>query len=180
MSKVTSDEALALALKWFEAARVHDANGVMGSMAIPSAVRGFTLTTGPQANACGATPDTNGLGLSGIEREIRDATELADAVRCLLLDDLLLACVPVARNSSWPHDPSFPASGGSIAVIAIEELARRLARWRPRCEGLAQTHFLVQARMTDGNGVTNHVVLTVPHLGPPRVDGAFIDEQFEE
>ncbi len=177
---VTLGEAMDLAQKWFEAARVRDANAIIGVMALPSAFRGFTLTTGPEANACGATPDTNGLGLMGIEHEMRDSSELAEGVRCLFLDGFFLNSIPVLRNSNWPPHPVFPATGGSIALIGINDMADRLTRWRAQCEELAKTHFLVQARMTDGNGITNHVVLTIDDDYPPRVDGVFIDELFEE
>src|SRR5262245_9947260 len=73
---VTSGEAMDLAQAWFEAARVRDVGALIGVMALPCAFRGFTLTTGPEAGACGATPDTNGLGLMGIEHEMRDSSEL--------------------------------------------------------------------------------------------------------
>lgn len=77
---VTSGEALAVALSWFEAARLRDADGLIRKMAIPTAIRGFTLTTGAEADACGAPRDTNGIGLRGIECEARDTAELAEAV----------------------------------------------------------------------------------------------------
>lgn len=187
-SVILPNEALSIAREWFEALRQKDAATLARLTSVPSRIRGFNLESGSEADACGAPKRGDGLvgvrtfdGAKGIQRAVENSTELADALRCLFLDGMLIDYIPVAHNGAWPTDRGSSRDGavGSLTVVTSDQVAPTLAPYRGEVDALMETHLLVQAHMTDNNGVTNHVLLAIPSQGPARVAAVYIHELFE-
>jgi hypothetical protein len=150
-------------------------------MAVPGVIQGFVLEAGPRAEACGARPDTNVIGV-GIERQVTTPAELNDALGCLVLDPLLVGSIPDSSGRTWPQDrrDSRDRNVGSLGLIVPDGLADPLRPFLPKLAALGRTHFFAQAVMTDNNGVTNHVALAVTIHRPPRVAAVYVHEEFRE
>lgn len=176
-----SSDALVLAFRWFDALRRSDVASLAAVMDVPSVIQGFVLEAGPRADACGARPETNVIGV-GIERQATTPAELNDALGCLVLDPLLVGSIPDSSGRTWPQDrrDSHDRNDGSLGLIVADGLADPLRPFLPRLAALGRTHFLAQAVMTDNNGVTNHVALAITIHRPPRVAAVYIHEEFRE
>jgi hypothetical protein len=99
-----------------------------------------------------------------------------------MLGDSMVRYVPRDEHDGWTGRAGPGRISGTIKVIRPAGLAKRLARHRATVEALTLAgQVLVQARMTDNNGVTNHALLAVQAtpLGP-RVTTVLYDMLFEE
>jgi len=174
---------------WLEALRTDDLKRLKELSALPITIKGFNLPSGPEAIACGGKPRRDGLvGVSaydprgGIELVIPDDAAFERGYQCLRQDNMLVHYIPEVR---WPRDRHDyrDSNVGEIGLVKSTRLARRLQRYRGDVRKLPPEDFLVQARMTDNNGVTNHVLLVLtpaPSEGTIKVRGVYIDELFEE
>ena len=120
----------------------------------------------------------------GFALEIPERALLGEKVVCLWKDTFLRDYTPVLHDGRWPADRKDSRDGivGTIGVVKASQVSKRLKRYRKQAASLAKAHTLVQARMTDNNGVTNFVLLAVraDAAGDPRVYTVLVDELFEE
>jgi hypothetical protein len=178
----------AIALRWFNALRRKDAEALAALTSVPSSIRGFSLDSGPDAEACGAAPRADGLtGVrafdagSGIQREISAQSDIPDVFRCLFLDAMLVDSIPVPRDGRWPPDRGDSKDGvvGSLHVVGTDEVAEAFNPYRGQLVARSGSDVLVQARMVDNNGLTNHVLLALSKSPPHLVNAVYIHELFE-
>ena len=156
---MTDAAAREVARVWLEGMRDTQALTLAQSTALPLAIDGF--------ERC------------GVPRVARDVEGFRDLLDCIL-DLPLVHYVPEDARGGWERG----ASGGvvgTLKVIRPAGLARALARYRGTVAELARAgQLLVQARMTDNNGVTNHAVLAVRATASgPRVATVLYDTHFE-
>jgi hypothetical protein len=177
-----------VSLHWLDALRRRDGTSLARLSAYPLRIRGINLDSGPQAVACGATMRSDGLeGVRPFEPrgptafELGDEQALRDSLDCLFMDGFLLDHIPPLERGKWDRD-SFRGTTGTIRRIAPKQIARRLHRYRAEAQALSKTHAMVQARMTDDNGVTITVLMATRQGGKEsdRVDAVFVDELFQE
>lgn len=156
-----ADTAREVARVWLEAMRDMQSLTLARTSALPLTVDGF--------QSCGAS------------RVALDVEGFRDLLDCML-GDSLVRYVPRDRLDGWTGRGAPGHISGTLKVIRPAGLAKRLARHRATVEALALAgQELVQARMTDNNGVTNHALLAVQAtpLGP-RVTTVLYDMLFEE
>jgi hypothetical protein len=177
---------------WLEAVRDRDFEGARRLSTLPFTVKGFNLESGPDAVACGGKPRADGIvGVysfdprGGSELVVSDEPGFEKAFRCLTSDNMLLGAIPPSTVIGWPRDRKDARDGnvGEIRLLKDSRLARRLRRYRNEIKQLPKTDFAVQVRMTDNNGVTNHVLFVIAPAAKEvnlKVRAVYIDELFEE
>lgn len=178
---------------WLEALRAGDLASFRQLSTLPITIKGFNLESGPKATECGGKPRTDGLvgvrsfdpgGGSGLVAS--DEIGFESAFRCLRQDNFLIHYIPQSSKGFWPRDRKDSRDGnvGEMRLLKDARPARRLGQQYKRdIRQLLKTDFAVQARMTDNNGVTNHVLIVVTPVPPGpilKVRAAYIDELFEE
>jgi len=159
-----------VAQDWLEAVRDGDAAGVRALMALPFAIDGFELETGPARERCG------GGTARGLRASAATDEEATRAIDCLLLDKMLRDNVPkdaIWRRTTRPGDLS-----GTLRVAKPAEVSPRLRAHGAAIAKIARSARLVQAVMADNDGVTNTVLVAVG--GDLRVSAAWIEERFSE
>jgi len=162
-SRVTAAAAREVARVWLEAM------GDMQPLALARATALPLTFDGIEASGdCGAPL---------VAQDVESFRGLLDCILALPLTTY----VPRDARGGWTRGGASGQIRGAIRVIRPAGLAAPLARYRRTVEALAKAgHVLVQARMTDHNGVTNHAVLAV-HATPsgPRVTTVLFHEHFE-
>ncbi len=143
------------------------------------AMRDMRSITLARATALPLTID--GFGRCGSPREALDVEGFRDLLDCIL-GDSLATYVPADERGGWTRRGASGNITGTLKVIRPAGLARPLARHRRTVETLALAgQVLVQARMTDSNGVVNHAVLAVLATPRgPRVTTVLFDTHFDE
>jgi hypothetical protein len=177
------NDALSLAFEWFESVRRSDARRVASLMAVPSTISGFTIAadTTLEARRCGSMDATNVLGKEGLTREARTESELGEAVRCLLMSSMLVDYIPALTRSTWKSERPRPGEGvGWLGQATAANLLEPLRVFRTQIEPVVNTHYLIQAYITDEGGVIDHVLLTISAKAPARVSAVYIRERFED
>ena len=193
---IAPEAARELARRWLEAVRDADLSTLAAISTLPLRLRGFNLPTGPARERCGgptpkgALEGVRSFHAAGLVAEARDPAGFRSLLACVLADTMLTHTMPRQSDGGW--QPKRPEAGprarcclglsGELRVIAPRALARNLRRFREQAAALAaEGHTLVEARMTDNNGVTNHALVAVrPTPAGPRVAAVLVDELFEE
>jgi hypothetical protein len=176
---------------WLDALARRDVGSLTRLSLYPLRIRGFNLDSGPEAAACGARPRSDGIeGVrafdpsGGLLLEVASAEDMATRLECLFKDKFLLGYIPPLREGKWPPDRrnAFDGNVGTLRKVTPGQMAKRLGRYRKEVRELGGAPVLVQARMTDNNGVTNMVLLALRKDGEgrARVFAVFVDELFEE
>lgn len=160
-SPVTAAEARETARLWLETLGSTRPIGLARFTALPITIHGF--------RGCADSPQQAG-----------DIEGFRDVMDCMFKQSLI-GYVP-RDELGWARQARSGAPSGTLKVVRPAALARRLERYRGAAESLARAkHVLVQAVMTDHNGMTVHALLAVRATqSTPRVVAVFVDEHFEE
>jgi hypothetical protein len=186
-----SPAVIDVARQWLEAMRKGNDATLAELSGYPMRIEGLSVATGPDAVACRNRPRADGLGEGrsfdaggDFSLEIPERQKLTEKVGCLWKDTFLRDYTPVLREGRWPADRKDSRDGivGTIGVVKANQVSKRLKKYRKQAASLAKAHTLVQARMTDNNGVTNFALLALraDEAGNPKVYAVLVDERFEE
>jgi len=176
--------ALHVGREWLEALREGNVDALRTVTGSPFSIAGFDLDSGDAKVGCGGKSRSDGIvgvrefhPTKPLSLDAENDADLNALLGCLVKDSMLRDYIP--QDPGWASGTAEHVSG-TLRAVGPKQVSRRLARYRRAMGKASRDSVLVQAVMTDHNGVTNTVLLAVSKAQPAKVTSVWVDELFEE
>jgi hypothetical protein len=170
----TSRPEMDAARSWVNALAARDRERLFAMSALPLRIRGRLSCKAERAQA----PPSSEYP----ERLVATRESFDRFAECLFEDSMLVHPSPRMRDGDWLPHRRFWMDGwtGSLMPIEPKDVLPRMREIGEVVGEEAKNGILIEAVLTDNNGVTNTFLFVVRKSPQPRVTAVFFDSQFED